>query len=165
MSFQDWDEVSWDKRGKHDKNLTKEQKLRKAQRTGNVTTSKKFGGPNNKNTGSLNTKTLDDDHESTQHVKISVTLKKVLQQERTKAKMSQKELVQFHFHERYFQSLKWQVVRATTRAHWQNDLVRSLKSLHNFPNQLNHHRFEPMQEDLNLEVNPAMANARLSELL
>ena len=92
MSFQDWNEVSWDKRGKHDKNLTKEQKLRKAQRTGNVTTSKKFGGPNNKNTGSLNTKTLDDDHESTQHVKISVTLKKVLQQERTKAKMSQKEL-------------------------------------------------------------------------
>ena len=27
MSFQDWDTVSWDKRGQRDKNLTKDQKF------------------------------------------------------------------------------------------------------------------------------------------
>ena len=91
MSFQDWKEVSWDKRGQRDSNISREQQLRKAQRNGNVITTKKYGVTNNKNAG-LNTKKLDDDHESTQHVKISNTLKKVLQQERMKAKMSQKEL-------------------------------------------------------------------------
>jgi putative transcription factor len=90
---QNWTEVSWDKRGQRDKNLTKEQNLNKAKRTGNVVTSKKYGSTNTNNTGgTLNTKTLDDDHESTHHVKISNTLKKVLQQARMKAKMSQKEL-------------------------------------------------------------------------
>jgi ribosome-binding protein aMBF1 (putative translation factor) len=75
MSEQDWKPVVWDKKTQPVKNP----------KTVSISVNKK-------KEVDINLKKLDEDHENTKHKTISNSFKKVLQQERMKAQMSQKDL-------------------------------------------------------------------------
>ena len=67
--------------------------MNRAFRAGNVTTSKRYGAGGNTQGGThLNTKKLDEDTENLKHETVSLSLKKLLQQERGKAGLTQKEM-------------------------------------------------------------------------
>jgi len=88
-----WESVSWNKTGERQKGVSRSTQMNRAMRAGNVDTQKKYRGGGNMQGGThLNTKTLDEDHDNLKHAKVSMELKKVLQQQRMAAKMSQKDL-------------------------------------------------------------------------
>lgn len=88
-----WDTVTWNKSGERQKGVSKQSQLNRARRAGNVTTAKKHGAGGNIQNGSfLNGKNLDDDNETLKHKTVTMELRKILQQERTKAGLSQKDL-------------------------------------------------------------------------
>lgn len=95
-------EVSWDKRGQPQKGQSSKQTVAKAMRSGSttVTAEKKFGSggnPNAKNPatiGAVSAKKLEDGEDMVQVEKPTTEMRKLLQQERTKAGLTQAELAQ-----------------------------------------------------------------------
>lgn len=88
-----WETVTWNKTGQRSAGVSKNAQLNRARRAGQVTATKKYGaGGNVQKSGFLNTKRLDDDTETLSHKKVSMELRKLLQKERTKAGLSQKDL-------------------------------------------------------------------------
>mmetsp|Transcript_20506 Transcript_20506/g.24861 ORF Transcript_20506/g.24861 Transcript_20506/m.24861 type:complete len:122 (-) Transcript_20506:628-993(-) len=93
MGDNQWDSVSWNKTGEKQKGVSRTTQLNRAMRSGAVDTQKKYGGGGNAQSGTnLNTKALDEDHDNLKHAKVSVELKKSIQQERMAAQMTQKDL-------------------------------------------------------------------------
>ena len=113
MQANQWESVTWNKSGHRQNGVSKTTQvlsiptcalrivcsllvflqLNKAYRSGNVTATKKYGAGGNQQGGThLNTKKLDDDHDTLKHKTVSLGLKKLLQQERGKAKMTQKDM-------------------------------------------------------------------------
>ena len=102
MGDQDWSEVSWDKRGSRSGGESKAQQVNRAMsgRSGAVvTTEKRFGAGSNQaarapTTLGVNQKKLEEAEDPPKLAAPSVELRKVLQQERMKAQLSQAELAQ-----------------------------------------------------------------------
>lgn len=96
------DDVVWDKRGQREKGQSKEQQVNKALRTGSATviTEKKFGAGGNpaaKNPSSgavLSARKLEDETEDFRLEAPTMEMRKLLQQERMKAGLTQAELAQ-----------------------------------------------------------------------
>jgi putative transcription factor len=97
---QDWGEVSWDKRGQKQKGETKEQQVNRAQRSGaQVVTETKYGAGKNSaahppTTAGINQKKLEEEDDIVKLAAPTMEMRKVLQQERTKAGLTQAELAQ-----------------------------------------------------------------------
>lgn len=88
-----WDSVSWNKTGQKQKGVSKSQQMNRALRTGAVQVEKKQTmGANRQGGTHLNTLHLDEDHENLKHASVTMELRKVIMQERGKAKMTQKDL-------------------------------------------------------------------------
>ena len=90
----DWEPVTWDKRSSKARGQSSSQHLNKARRDGTgITTSKRYGAGGNASGGTgMNAKKLEEDDGSLKHQKVTMELRKLLMQERTKAGMTQKEL-------------------------------------------------------------------------
>lgn len=94
--------MSWDKRGQKEKGQTREQQVNKALRTGSaqVVTEKKYGAGGNPAAKSLATgsgvsaKKLEEEDEVFKHEAPTFEMRKLLQQERMKAGLTQAELAQ-----------------------------------------------------------------------
>ena len=99
MSFQDWKEVSWDKRGEKAKGESNKTHLNNALRKGIVTTTLKTGNLNKAGTNGLNNvvgsaKKLENEEETFKHEKVSLIMGKKIAQIRNEKKLTQKEFAQ-----------------------------------------------------------------------
>src|SRR5690349_18532647 len=100
MATNDWNEVSWDKRGTKQKGETREQQVNRAVRSGaNVTTEVKYGAGKNAAarapTGAgVSQKKLDEEDDIVKLAAPTMEMRKILMQERTKAGLTQAELAQ-----------------------------------------------------------------------
>mmetsp|Transcript_12470 Transcript_12470/g.31776 ORF Transcript_12470/g.31776 Transcript_12470/m.31776 type:complete len:179 (+) Transcript_12470:166-702(+) len=90
-SFQDWDEVSWSKTGRA-AGVSKNKQLQSAARAGKLDAEKRYGAGGNKQSGTTVNMTALEESEELATEKVSLELRKALQQERQKAGLTQKEL-------------------------------------------------------------------------
>jgi putative transcription factor len=96
MSFQDWQPVSWDKRGEKRKNESKTEHLNRNIRTGNVATVAKQNinkaGSSGINEKVMSAKKLENEQDTFIHKKVSLSMSKRIAQARCAQKLSQKDL-------------------------------------------------------------------------
>jgi putative transcription factor len=91
--FQDWNVVSWDKRGKRRKNESKTSFINNQMRKNNTTSQLKVSKPNeNKVSTVTNAKKIENEEESFKHQTVSLTVSKRIAQARCEKKLTQKEL-------------------------------------------------------------------------
>ncbi len=99
MSFQDWKEVSWDKRGEKPKGESNKTHLNNALRKGYVTTTLKTGNLNKAGSNGLNSivgsaKKLENEEDTFKHEKVSLNMGKKIAQFRNEKKLTQKDFAQ-----------------------------------------------------------------------
>jgi len=99
MNFQDWKEVSWDKRGEKTKGVSDKVHLNNAIRKGYVSTTLKTGNLNKAGTNGLNNivgsaKKLENEEDTFKHEKVSLSMGKKISQFRNEIRLTQKEFAQ-----------------------------------------------------------------------
>lgn len=97
MSFQDWNEVKWDKRGEKVKGQSDKTRMNIAMRNGTSVSSLKSGNLNKAGTNGLNNtaisvKKLEKEEDTFKLPKVSLTMGKRIAQVRNEKKMTQKDL-------------------------------------------------------------------------
>lgn len=91
--FQDWNVVSWDKRGERRKNESKTSFINNQMRKNNTTSQLKVSKPNeNKVSTVTNAKKIENEEETFKHQTVSLTVSKRIAQARCEKKLTQKEL-------------------------------------------------------------------------
>ena len=94
MSFQDWNEVKWDKRGQKQLNESKKDFVRREQISGRA--SSQIKKTNGLNTNSIeqtsNLKKIADEEETFKHKSVSLNMSKKIAQKRAEMKLTQKDL-------------------------------------------------------------------------
>lgn len=95
MSFQDWNEVKWDKRGEKNKNESDKTYINNQMRKGNViSTLKPTSANQNKINIVTNANKIDKEEDTFKHPTISLSVAKKISQARVEKKLTQKELAQ-----------------------------------------------------------------------
>ena len=97
MSFQDWNEVKWDKRGEKVKGQSDKTVINNAMRNGTMISTLKTGkvnkaGTNGLNNTAISTKKLDNEEDTFILPKVSLSMGKRIAQIRNEKKMTQKDL-------------------------------------------------------------------------
>ena len=91
--FQDWNDVSWDKRGERSKNESKTTFINNQMRKNNTTSQLKVVKPNeNKVSNVTNVKKIENEEETFKHQTVSLTVAKRIAQARCEKKLTQKDL-------------------------------------------------------------------------
>ena len=92
MDFQDWKEVTWDKRGERSKNESNKTFLNNQMRKGNVTQTLKKGSANQNQVNVVtNAKKIDSEEDTFKHKIIGMEMGKRISQARCEKKITQKE--------------------------------------------------------------------------
>jgi putative transcription factor len=90
---QDWNVITWDKRGQKSKNESQKTFMNNQMRKNNTTSHLKNVKPNENKINSINNiKKIENEEESFKHEKISLSVSKKIAQARCDKKISQKEL-------------------------------------------------------------------------
>lgn len=96
MSFQDWQTVSWDKRGEKRTNESKTDHLNRNLRSGNVITATKQNlnkaGSSGVNEKVMSARKLENEQDTFIHKKVSLTMSKRIAQARCAQNLTQKDL-------------------------------------------------------------------------
>lgn len=95
MNFQDWNEVTWDKRGQKQRNESKKDFERREQLAGRVNSQNKNISGLNKSTitqTTNNLKKIENEEETFKHKSVSLNMSKKIAQKRCEMKLTQKDL-------------------------------------------------------------------------